>query len=65
MEAAACLAESLETAARAPDATSGEARSDFTGALENDLDTPRAIDILSTVSGESLRRLGRVIGLQL
>ena len=66
LDEAARLAESLETAARGPDTSSGgDARSAFVDAIADDLDTPRAISTLSGLSGETLRGLGRVLGLQL
>jgi L-cysteine:1D-myo-inositol 2-amino-2-deoxy-alpha-D-glucopyranoside ligase len=62
-DASARLAKRLAAAAREPDMASGVEREAFRGALEDDLNTPRAIQILQTVSGGTLRDLGDVLGL--
>jgi L-cysteine:1D-myo-inositol 2-amino-2-deoxy-alpha-D-glucopyranoside ligase len=68
LEVAAGIAERLMQAAREPD-LAGEQRSTareaFAEALEDDLSTPRAIEILQTLSGETLRDLGALLGLTL
>jgi L-cysteine:1D-myo-inositol 2-amino-2-deoxy-alpha-D-glucopyranoside ligase len=65
MDDAARLAQQLAKAAREPDMASGLERQTFAAALGDDLDTPRAIAILSSVSGGTLRELGAVLGLRL
>jgi len=62
---AARLAQRLATAAREPDMASGRERETFAAALADDLDTPRAIDILSSISGGTLREFAAVLGLTL
>ncbi len=64
MEAAASLAERLALAARQPD-HAGDARDAFTAALQDDLDTPLALESLERASGAPLRELGGVLGLSL
>ncbi|MCA1648637.1 MAG: class I tRNA ligase family protein, partial [Chloroflexi bacterium] len=63
MDAAAKVAQRLSVAAREPDMTSGVERETFAAALSDDLDTPRAIEILQSISGGTLRDLGGVLGL--
>ncbi len=63
MDAAARIAQRLSVAAREPDMASGVERETFAAALSDDLNTPRAIDILQTISGGTLRDLGSVLGL--
>lgn len=63
LEAAAGAADRLALAARQPDYVSPSTRESFAAALEDDLDTPRAIDVLETASGAPLRELGQVLGL--
>jgi L-cysteine:1D-myo-inositol 2-amino-2-deoxy-alpha-D-glucopyranoside ligase len=65
LDEAGRLADRLEVAARAPDTSNGEARDAFIAALGDDLDTPRAIEILELASGDTLRDLSRALGLQL
>ncbi|MDQ3809441.1 MAG: cysteine--tRNA ligase [Chloroflexota bacterium] len=65
LEAAASLAERLSLAASEPDAGGPGARADFVTALEDDLRTPAAIEVLERTAGETLRELGRVLGLTL
>ena len=64
LEAAATLAQRLALAAHEPDSAGGaDARAAFAAALCADLDLPRAVEILETVSGAPLRELGAVLGL--
>jgi L-cysteine:1D-myo-inositol 2-amino-2-deoxy-alpha-D-glucopyranoside ligase len=63
MDAAAAVARRLSVAAREPDMASGVERETFAAALSDDLDTPRAIEILQSISGGTLRDLGSVLGL--
>jgi cysteinyl-tRNA synthetase len=63
MDAAARVAQRLSTAARKPDIASGIERETFAAALSDDLNTPRTLDILQTLSGSTLRELGAVLGL--
>lgn len=63
MEDAARLAQRLATAAREPDTASGLERERFAAALADDLDTPRAVQILDGASGGTLRELASVLGL--
>jgi L-cysteine:1D-myo-inositol 2-amino-2-deoxy-alpha-D-glucopyranoside ligase len=65
LDDAARLARQLAKAAREPDIASGLERHAFAAALGDDVDTPRAIDILSGLSGGTLRELGAVLGLTL
>jgi cysteinyl-tRNA synthetase len=53
----------LNVAAREPDMSNGAARETFAAALSDDLNTPRAIEILQSISGDTLRDLGSVLGL--
>jgi L-cysteine:1D-myo-inositol 2-amino-2-deoxy-alpha-D-glucopyranoside ligase len=62
---AAHLAERMEAAARAADDSGHDAHAAFADAVADDLDTPRAIEVLESTSGGTLRDLGRVLGLQL
>jgi L-cysteine:1D-myo-inositol 2-amino-2-deoxy-alpha-D-glucopyranoside ligase len=65
LEVAAGIAQRLAHAAREPD-LAGERSSEreaFAAALQDDLNTPRAIVILQTLRGETLRQLGGVLGL--
>jgi cysteinyl-tRNA synthetase len=63
LDRAATIARRLSAAAREPDMTSGVERETFAAALQDDLDTPRAIEILQTISGGTLRDMGAVLGL--
>jgi L-cysteine:1D-myo-inositol 2-amino-2-deoxy-alpha-D-glucopyranoside ligase len=63
LDAAASLAQRLALAARAPDVGGEAEREAFASVLGDDLDTPRAIDVLTTTSGSTLRGLGSVLGL--
>ncbi len=63
MNAAALVAHRLNAAAREPDTASATNREAFAAALADDLNTPRALDILQTLSGTTLRELGAVLGL--
>jgi L-cysteine:1D-myo-inositol 2-amino-2-deoxy-alpha-D-glucopyranoside ligase len=65
LDAAASLAERLLLAAGEPDHGSPAARDAFRAALEDDLDTPRAVEALESASGATLRELGEVLGLTL
>ena len=65
LDDAARLARQLAKAAREPDIASGLERHAFAAALGDDVDTPRATDILSGLSGGTLRELGAVLGLTL
>jgi L-cysteine:1D-myo-inositol 2-amino-2-deoxy-alpha-D-glucopyranoside ligase len=65
LDAATSLAQRLAIAAGAPDGGGEAERELFSAALEDDLDTPRAIDVLTTVSGSTLREFGDVLGLTL
>jgi L-cysteine:1D-myo-inositol 2-amino-2-deoxy-alpha-D-glucopyranoside ligase len=58
------LAAHLDRASREPDSASIEAREAFADALADDLDAPRAIGVLETQSGATLRELGGVLGLR-
>jgi L-cysteine:1D-myo-inositol 2-amino-2-deoxy-alpha-D-glucopyranoside ligase len=63
LKAAGSLAERLSLAARAPDYGPPSVREAFAEALSGDLDTPRAIDTLTSAAGAPLRELGAVLGL--
>jgi cysteinyl-tRNA synthetase len=65
LEAAASLAERLALAAREPDHGGEAARAAFRAALEDDLNTPRAVEVLESTAGATLRELGGVLGLTL
>jgi L-cysteine:1D-myo-inositol 2-amino-2-deoxy-alpha-D-glucopyranoside ligase len=65
LDASASLAQRLSLAARAPDSGGTSERERFAAALEDDLDAPEAVDVLTTVSGTTLRELGSVLGLSL
>jgi L-cysteine:1D-myo-inositol 2-amino-2-deoxy-alpha-D-glucopyranoside ligase len=65
MQAAAALAQRLAQAAREPDADGDAHRQLFAAALEDDLDTPRAVRVLQSARGDTLRRLAGVLGLSL
>jgi L-cysteine:1D-myo-inositol 2-amino-2-deoxy-alpha-D-glucopyranoside ligase len=65
MNDAARLAQRLATASRAPDTASSLERETFVAALADDLDTPRAIGILTRLSGGTLREQAAVLGLTL
>jgi hypothetical protein len=65
LDEAAARAQRLSLAAREPDSGGASVREAFAAALEDDLDTPRAADVLERASGESLRELGAVLGLTL
>jgi L-cysteine:1D-myo-inositol 2-amino-2-deoxy-alpha-D-glucopyranoside ligase len=65
LDEAARLAAHLEATARAPEVASTEAREAFAEALRNDLDTPRAIETLQHLGGDTVRELGGVLGLHL
>jgi L-cysteine:1D-myo-inositol 2-amino-2-deoxy-alpha-D-glucopyranoside ligase len=62
---AACssLAGRLALAARSPDVCPPSAREAFAAALEDDLNTPRAISALESLAGAPLREFGAVLGL--
>ncbi len=62
---AARLAQWFEAAARGPDSVGTSGREALADALADDLDTPRALEILETLSGDTLRELGGVLGLAL
>ena len=59
------LASALEHAARGPEPASSGVREAFAAALADDLNTPRAVAVLEHASGDTLRELGAVLGLQL
>jgi L-cysteine:1D-myo-inositol 2-amino-2-deoxy-alpha-D-glucopyranoside ligase len=63
LDAAAKIADRLSAAARDTDLASGIERETFAAALSDDLNTPRALEILETLSGSTLRELGGVLGL--
>jgi L-cysteine:1D-myo-inositol 2-amino-2-deoxy-alpha-D-glucopyranoside ligase len=63
LDAAASLAQRLALAAAEPDTTDAYAAQAFRAALEDDLNTPQAIDVLTRVSGQPLRELGAILGL--
>jgi L-cysteine:1D-myo-inositol 2-amino-2-deoxy-alpha-D-glucopyranoside ligase len=63
LDAAASNAQRLALAAREPDSAARDAADEFAAALGDDLNTPRAIELLSTLSGGPLRELGGVLGL--
>jgi L-cysteine:1D-myo-inositol 2-amino-2-deoxy-alpha-D-glucopyranoside ligase len=64
LDSAASLAQRLTLAAFEPDTVDlVAAREAFAAALEDDLNTPQAVDVLTTVSGQPLRDLGAVLGL--
>ena len=65
LDEAARLARHLATATRGPDVSADIARENFAAALSDDLDTPRAMRVLESVGGETLRELGGVLGLAL
>jgi cysteinyl-tRNA synthetase len=58
-------AERLGRAAREPDHGGESARRAFRAALEDDLDTPKTIEVLESTRGSTLRELGGVLGLTL
>ena len=62
MDEAAGRVLHLETAARDADTSPADARGAFAAALEDDLNTPRAIALLERLSGGTLRELGSVLG---
>jgi L-cysteine:1D-myo-inositol 2-amino-2-deoxy-alpha-D-glucopyranoside ligase len=65
LEVAAGIARRLVEAAREPDLPGERSagREAFAAALTDDLNTPRALAILQTLKGETLRELGDVLGL--
>src|SRR5205823_12453037 len=63
LDSAASLAQRLTLAAAEPDNADSHAVEAFRAALEDDLNTPQAIDVLTAVSGKPLRELGAVLGL--
>src|SRR4030081_3490963 len=63
MDTAAQFAHRLSVAVRETDLASGIVRETFAAALSDDLNTPRALEILQTLSGATLRELGSVLGL--
>ena len=65
MDQAAERARRLATAAREPDTATGSERERFAAALADDLNTPRALGVLDTLSGSTLRELATVLGLTL
>ncbi|MDQ6670528.1 MAG: cysteine--tRNA ligase [Chloroflexota bacterium] len=66
LEVADGVALRLVEAARETDAAGAGSggREAFAAALEDDLNTPHAIEILQTVRGQTLRELGHVLGLK-
>ncbi|MBV9580998.1 MAG: cysteine--tRNA ligase [Chloroflexi bacterium] len=64
MAGAAVQASTLEAAARGADTSGDDVREAFATALAHDLDTPEAIDVLSQASGQTLRELAGVLGLE-
>ena len=64
VEAAASLAERFSLAAREPDQGGASAREAFRAALKDDLNTPRALEVLERTAGNTLRELGGILGLQ-
>jgi L-cysteine:1D-myo-inositol 2-amino-2-deoxy-alpha-D-glucopyranoside ligase len=62
MDEAARRSAHFETAARGTDNSPDDARDEFGAAVADDLDTPRALRILQSISGETLRELGDVLG---
>jgi L-cysteine:1D-myo-inositol 2-amino-2-deoxy-alpha-D-glucopyranoside ligase len=64
LDAAVARAERLALAARAPD-HAADAPEAFAAALADDLDTPRALEVLERASGAPLRELAAVLGLTL
>jgi L-cysteine:1D-myo-inositol 2-amino-2-deoxy-alpha-D-glucopyranoside ligase len=64
LDSAAALEHRFEAASRAPDTSPSEARDEFAEALSDDLATPRAVRLLEHLSGDTLRDLGAVLGLQ-
>lgn len=65
LDNAAARAERLTLAARAGDSPDDGQAAAFAEALADDLNTPRALDILDAVSGRPLRTLAGVLGLTL
>lgn len=65
LDAAADLATRLTRAAATPAPERPEAEADFRAALENDLNTPRAIEVLTHLEGAQLRSLAPCLGLSL
>jgi L-cysteine:1D-myo-inositol 2-amino-2-deoxy-alpha-D-glucopyranoside ligase len=63
LEAAAGMAGRLALAAAAADSADTGQRERFVEALNDDVNTPAAIEVLETVSGAPLRELGGVLGL--
>ena len=63
LDTAAHFAHRLNVAARETDLASGIERETFAAALSDDLNTPRALEILRTLAGSTLRELGSVLGL--
>jgi L-cysteine:1D-myo-inositol 2-amino-2-deoxy-alpha-D-glucopyranoside ligase len=63
MEAAGVLAHRLSEATHEPDPATTTAREAVAAALVDDLDTPQAINVLTSLTGETLRELGSVLGL--
>jgi L-cysteine:1D-myo-inositol 2-amino-2-deoxy-alpha-D-glucopyranoside ligase len=64
LEAAEGAAERFSLAAQQPDHGGASVREAFRAALEDDLNTPRAIAVLEQAAGDTLRDLGSVLGLQ-
>jgi L-cysteine:1D-myo-inositol 2-amino-2-deoxy-alpha-D-glucopyranoside ligase len=62
LDEAAGLAQHLARAARGPDR--GDP-AEFVAAITDDLDTPRALKALQATGGQTLRKLGAVLGLSL
>lgn len=65
LQATAARAERLALAAEQGATDSAAQRVAFRSALEDDLNTPRALDVLDEVSGPPLRELAGVLGLTL
>jgi L-cysteine:1D-myo-inositol 2-amino-2-deoxy-alpha-D-glucopyranoside ligase len=63
VKAAASLAERFSLAAGEPDQGGASARDAFRAALEDDLNTPRALEVLDSTAGDTLRELGGILGL--
>ncbi len=65
MSEAAALGARLVTASRGADTSPADARDAFAAALADDLNAPRAIDVLQSCGGDTLRHLAAVLGLTL
>jgi L-cysteine:1D-myo-inositol 2-amino-2-deoxy-alpha-D-glucopyranoside ligase len=58
-------AQRLAASAGSSDTSPNETRAAFAAALADDLDTPRALHVLTAASGGTLRELASVLGLVL